>query len=351
MRTIISKKFFLAVMLAGMAAVALSIPAAAVAQDTPDDPDQTRTRLRSRLMECIEGDEALQGQERIRMRENLDQGLECGMNGADLETLFGGGELTKLQTRTRLRIQERIIQSAAEDLPVEPVMDKLREGAMKGAGDQALERACERMENHVRTASRVMAGAAADGVEPPADPEQARKIVRETARNMWRGLGEGGLDQLCEQARKRARDQSCTQEDLAAACETATQLQERGVNSERAVNMAGEALRNGYSVQQMSQIRASVATQAMSGRDVDELAGEMERCINEGMGAGEMIQHMVQSGWMGPEGAMGPGGHNPIDDIGGGPGDGDMGGGDGDMGGGDGDGPGDGGSGSGSGNH
>lgn len=337
MKTNISKKFFLAVMLAGMAAVALSIPAAAMAQDTPDDPDQTRAQLRSRLMECIEGDEALQSQERIRMRKNLDQGLECGMSGADLETLFGEGELTKLQTKARLRIQERIIQSATEGLPVEPVMDKLREGAMKGAGDQALERACERMENHVRTANKVMTGIAADGVEAPADPEQARKIVRETARNMWRGLGEGGLDQLCEQACKRARDQSCTQEDLAAACETATQLQERGVNSEQAVKMAGEALRNGYTVQQMSQIRASVATQAMSGRDVDELAGEMERCINEGMGAGEMLQHMIQSGWMGPEDAMGPGGHSPIDDIGGGPGDGGIGdGGSGDGGSGDG---------------
>lgn len=316
MKNLKSRKLQLVFLLAVTAVIALSLPAAA--QDAPDDPDQARLRLRERLTECIEHDGGLTDPQRLRMREHLAQGLAAGLDAADLETLFGEGELTRLQAAARLRIQERVVKAGSDDLPIEPVMNKLREGAMKGAGEQALENACQKMEQHVRTASRLMNRAVADGVEPPADPARTRSMIAATARNMWRGLAEGELEQLCEQARERARERDCSLDELSEAAETATRLREGGVERGQAMKLAGEALRDGYTVEQMTRLRNAFAAQAARGGDVERMAAEMRNCLEAGMGSGEMMQHMEQMGWMGPEHAMG---HGPIDDMGGGPGD------------------------------
>jgi hypothetical protein len=319
-------------------------PLAALAQDTPPDPqpdqdrlrdrlglrdgdhdgapDADRLQVRQRLQDCIDGDARLNGDQRREMRRNLEAGLTLGLAEADLAGVFPTeGRQERLSPQTMLRLQERVLTLAREGLPAEALLAKVQEGRIKQVPEPALENAAARVEEHVRAASRVMARAAADGLEQPADPRQERQLVRGMARQLWSGLDEGDLDQLRQRARDRRQDGSCTLEDLEAAAETAAQLHEGGLSRERAVRMAGEALAQGYQSRQMHEIRALILAGQHQGRGVGELADAIESCLEEGMAFQYMWQHMEQAGWLEPGGMHGPGGYQHGDEVGGGPGD------------------------------
>ncbi len=303
--------------------------ATAFAQD--DDPAQTRTReqvrdmdsdpqgdmLRQQIRDRIQNEDGLQTQEREQLRKHLGDCGDLGLSDEDVAALFDESQPLKKQIRT----QERVLAMAHDGLPVDPLMQKLREGRRKGANEEVLNQVCDKMEAHVRTANRVMERAREDGVVP-GDADVERRRTGEMAMHMWHGLEEGDIDQLRERARRRLRDGSCTTEDLVAASETAAKLKEMGVERKRAVNLSGDALQNGYTSREMRQLGWMVMTAHMHGGQNDDVCDELERGIRNQQQLGEMMQNMWQHGWMGPADQHdGRGGHNPMDNgTGGGPG-------------------------------
>jgi hypothetical protein len=315
----------------------------AQAGDLDRDRDQDRTKqytkdqIRERLHKNVDATGDLSVQEREQMHRNVDACVDLGITEAALETLFPGEQKrSRVSARTMLRLQERVKTAAQEGLPVDPVVAKIQEGQIKGVPDPLLERACERMENHVRASSRVMNRAADEGFEPPGEPVRKREAQKEMAQQMWRGMNEEGYEQLRTRARERARDGECDVEDLVAAGELATRLMEAGVERKRAMNVSGDALQHGYRTAEMRQLQVMVAARHHRGESMDDFTGGMEHCVGAGMGVGEMYNYMMRHGWMGPGDMYGPGGYKPTDPkgFGGDHDDKGMGGGHGDHGGG-----------------
>lgn len=273
--------------------------------------------LRERIRERIENDDGLQKQEREQLRQHLGECDQLGLDDEIVATLFDETE----PLRKQIRAQERVLAMAREGLPIEPVTQKLQEGRRKGVNEQKRERACDQMEAHVRTANRFMKRACEDGVTP-GNPEAERERTREMARCMWRGLQEDEMEGLRERSQRRLRDGSCTTDDLAAAAETGVKLREMGVERKRAMNVAGEALQNGYTAREMRQLGWMVMTAHMHGGPHDEVLDTLERGIRNQHQLSQMAQQMWQHGWMGPADEHGGrGGHSPMDDAtGGGPG-------------------------------
>jgi len=320
-----------------MLLLAIWITGAALAQDSETDPvrdqvrDQTRNRtqdgegeqwrsqIQQRIRNGIDTDPGLTAEQRQTMHENLDACLRLGMAEEDLVALFPTeNEPRRYEAQAQLRFQHRVRATAEDGIPAEPLLAKLQEGTTKGASAQALERACARMEEHLRAAHRVMVRAQEGGLEPHGDPAQERRMTREMAQNMWRGLNEEGLDHLREQACQRSRNGQCDLNDLTAASETATRLIEEGLDSERAVQVVGEAIQNGYRAQEMNQFRLMVQARHQQRGPIEGFIEDLEQCLGEGMGAGEMYRYMWQHGWMGPGDMQGPGGQHHIGDVGGG---------------------------------
>ncbi len=307
----------------------------ALAQDQAPDPTQNQVRERTReqagegeqlrwqwqqkLRNGIDGDPALTADERQTMHTNLEACLRLGMPAEDLGLLFPSvEEPRRYSAQTQLRFQQRLLAAAEAGVPVEPLLAKIQEGHTKGVSEQALEQACSRMEEQLRAAQRIMTQARRDGVAPAADARQERRLTCEMAQHMWRGMPAEEIDRLREQARLRLHDGSCSLEDLTAAAEAATRLHEEGLSTERASRVVGEALRQGYRVQEMQQLRLMVQARHQRRGPIEGFVDDLERCLGDGMGAGEMYQHMWQNGWMGPGDMQGPGGPRHIDDVGGG---------------------------------
>ena len=280
----------------------------AEARSTAQDPQGEA--LRQRIQQRIQNEAGLQDQERERLRSHLGECSRLGLDEATVAALFS----EKVQLRSQIRTQERVLTLAREGMPVELVVQKLQEGLRKDATQEARERVCEQVEAQVRTAHQYMKQAREAGIKP-GDANAERKRVREMASYMWRGLKEGDMDQLRKRAQQRLRDGSCTTEDLTAAAETATRLGEIGVKHERAVRLAGEALQNGYTVREMRQLAWAVMTARTHGGSSDNVIDTLERGIRNQHQFSRMMQEMQQQGWMGP--ADQPGGHSPMDNSGG----------------------------------
>jgi hypothetical protein len=288
--------------------------------DRDRDRDQDRTKqyskdqVRARLHKDIDAAVDLTAEQRAAMHANADACVDLGIDPAGLDALFPGEQKrNRVSAQTMLRLQNRVMTAAREGLPVEPVMAKVQEGRTKGVPDPLLEQACVRMENHVRAANQIMKRAMNDGLDPPGDPAQNRRMNTEMAQQMWRGTKEQDYDQLRERARLRLRDGSCSVEDLVSAGELGTRLMEAGVERERAMKFSGDALQQGYGRREMQQLRIVVAARHQRGEPMDGFMGDMEHCIGAGMGAGEMYNYMMRHGWMGPGDMYGPGGHQPTD--------------------------------------
>ena len=266
--------------------------------------------LRQRIQQRIQDEAGLQEQERERLRSNLAECSRLGLDDATVATLFS----EKIQLRAQITVQERVLALAREGLPVEPAVQKLQEGLRKGVTQEARERACERVGEHVRAAHRYMKRAYDAGVKP-GNADAERRRVSEMASCMWRGLNENDMEQLRKRAQERLRDGSCTTEDLTAGAETATRLAEIGIQHERAVRLAGDALQHGYKAREMRQLVWAVMTARTHGGSSDKVVDTLERGIRNQYQLSRMMQEMQQQGWMGP--AEQQGGHSPVDNAGG----------------------------------
>lgn len=288
---------------------AVWVPSAA--QENFTDPEQLRDRIRDRIRTADGMDDAL----RLRMENHLERCLRLGLTDDQVEGLFPmAGPGNGMNAAQMLRMQERVLAGAESGLAVDLLAGKLREGRMKGASPEAIEGAVARMEEHLRFAHHLMRRSVEEGVTPSGNEETERHLQRGMALNMWRGLQEGDLDHLREQARLRARDGSCSTTELAAAAETTTSLIEHGLDRQRSREMLGLGLRQGYTAEEMRRI----ATMAQAGPPEEVLAW-LEEHVRQGMGLEEMMQQMMRRGWMGPGDMQGHGAHSPVDDVIGGP--------------------------------
>ena len=314
----------LMIWVAGLALVLGLVPV--TAQDDGGSPDpgeqpQDRQRLREQIRERIHQDPALDPQQRERMEQNLERCLRLGLEDDQVEALFPmeGGE-GQTQARHMLQWQKRVMTAAEEGLAEDLLTDKLHEGRMKGVDAAEIDRAMDRLQQNLRLAHREMTRAVEDGATPSPDATTERQLQRGMAMDLWRGLNEGDLEHLREQARERARDGSCSTVDLAAAAETATDLVESGIEHQRSREMAGAALGQGLSAREIREMGHVVRVAARHGGPPEDMVNWLENRLRYGQSMEGLVREMMHHGWLGPRDMSGPGGNSPVDNVIGGPG-------------------------------
>lgn len=294
--------------------ITLSLGTSSVwAQNEQGTQDQTQER--QRLMERVENDPSLDTGQRERMRKNLRECEELGIAPDQLNALFPD-QSAGYSAETRLKIQSQVMTLAREGRPVDLICDKMDEGRLKGASEPAMTRVAEQMGENLRYAHRYLQDAQSEGIQGLADPTQEQALERGVALNRWRGLEDGDFEQLRARARDRARDGECDLTDLCAATETVTELQEMGIDAQRATQLCGEALQQGYRAREMRQLGWMVAEAQLNGEDGSEMCEQLQQRVRERQQLGEMVREMQGEGWMGEHaGEGGHGGHSPVDGV------------------------------------
>jgi len=297
-----------------------------VAQDDGTNPDpgeqrQDRQQLREQIRDRIHQDPALDPQQRQRMEQNLERCLRLGLDDAQVEALFPmDGREGQNQARHMLQWQERVMTATEEGLAEDLLTDKLREGRMKGVDPAAIDGAMDRLQQHLRLAHREMTRAVEGGVSPSPDTATERQLQRGMAMDLWRGLHEEDLEHLRERAHERARDESCSMVDLAAAAETTTEFVESGVERRRSREMAGAAIAQGIPAREIREMGHVVRVAAQRNGPPEDMVNWLENRLRHGQSMDGLVREMMHHGWLGPRDMSGPGGNSPVDNVIGGPG-------------------------------
>ncbi len=277
------------------------------------------------------------------MQTNLEKCVALGMGTDQVNLLFDvQGNWDNERAREMLARQQQILTMSEQGLPTSPMLDKMSEGHMKNIPMPQMDRVLDQVQANIQTAHTHMMQALAGGVSGSQSPAGLQQANSDLARCLWDGLQESDLSTLGEHARMRAQNSNCDMSDYVAASQAATRFMGSGMDHDQAVNMAGDAIMQGYSPEQMGTMGSMMMASDDNSEHHQEMMAQMQTWVHDGMSWDEMTEHMIEGGWMGPADMMGPGGCNPMDNMGmSGPGHdgGMMGGGDHDhdgMGGGDG---------------
>lgn len=313
-RIAINPRFYLYVL---SAVLLFAVIGPVAAQDEPAPGDHDRKEMHRQISDQINQAPALNQQVRERMMNNLEASFQHGLSIEEIRALFPEEGIRGTDhAEQMLAMQDHVIGLADMDLPVGLMMEKLMEGRMKHVPAGRMEPVLEQTANNIQLSRRMMIGAMEGGVRAPGTDAEMQEGNSALAHCLWDGLTEQDLERLREQAMDRARDRGCSMDEFVASAETANRFAHGGMNHDRAVAMAGEALQNGYSADDLRTMGYMMMSGSEMGEHHAEMMNRMQSWIGEGMSMDEMTRHMMEGGWMGPADMMGPGGHNGMDDMG-----------------------------------
>ncbi len=294
----------------------------ALAQDDSSPGDQDHGVVHQQIREHINRDPGLNEQMREQVMSNLEACFRHGLSIEEIQALFPvEGIQGTDHAEQMLAMQDQVLGLADSGLPVGPMTAKIMEGRMKHVPAERMGPVLEQTGNNIRLSRRVMMEAIAGGVRGPGAGSDMHEANSQLAHCLWDGLTEQDLEQLREAAMNRARDRGCSMDEFIASAQAANRFAHGGMSREQAVNMAGEAMHNGYSADDMRAMGYMLMSGSEMGEHHTEMMNNMQHWIGEGMSMDEMTRHRMEGGWMGPADMMGPGGHNGMDDMGwGGPG-------------------------------
>jgi len=261
-----------------------------------------------RLQERLEAAGQLTEPQRTQMRINLEACRTLGLSAEEVGLLFPGDPDGDLPPATALRLQSVVLRAARGEMPVDPLLAKIREGRMKHAPDAVLVQASEQVTDDMFAAAGLLGAAADDGLTPPADAEQRHAQVRTLTRAMWRGLTPEDGARLQERAKERLGTGPCATADLAAAAEVTVRIREQGGDPEEALLLAGAALARGYTAPDLVELGRMVTAGRLGGGDIGTLLTDLTDRVDQGFAAGALNRYLLQSGWMGPSDTPGAGG-------------------------------------------
>jgi hypothetical protein len=275
--------------------------------------DQLRDRIRT--------NESMDAQLRGAMLDNLEECLNQGMTPDDIEVMFPRhGADSEMDAGTMLRMQQRVREMISGGHSPGLMLDKMREGHVKGVAMPMLERAVTRTETNMRRANEFLGGMDSAAPDMDAGPQHRQMLERHLALNMWSGLEDGDLDHLRD--RSRMRDHSMSRSDLVSATDVLTVARQRGMDRGDALDLVGDAIEAGYTHREMRMLGSMMTAAGM-----DDHGDKVREHLRDGMDHhrefAEMADEMMSWGWMGPADMDQAGGwHSMMDDwLGGGPGD------------------------------
>ncbi len=216
------------------------------------------------------------------------------------------GQLERLNTRMQeqnytnaniLRIHEQIRAAVAAGLPGGPVIEKANEGLAKRVGPQATERALQQVRKRYEYAYGWTRSLAV-----------REDTLAETGDTVAEAMAAGLQQRDLERIRERLHTKMHAMEDSGLCLETARTLRtmtRARVSSQTAADAVDEALKNGYTAQEMRQLREAFQRQSRSGNATSIAKGYTESI--RGGGSAASLGHGGGQGGSGSAGSEGSG--------------------------------------------
>ncbi|MBN2060479.1 MAG: hypothetical protein JW882_08690 [Deltaproteobacteria bacterium] len=237
-----------------------------------------------------EVDDGLPSDTPAQIKESARQVIRLGVEN------HGVIKMTKTMLENRyteqqmLAAHEVLMKAKRQDLPAEPIMNKLHEGVAKGVQGGLVVQAMET----VRTRYEAANGFAGKITR---NKEQARTMTQEMAESMSAGMGNGDMESVTTMLRQRTRDMKTeeAQKFNRATLSAVKSMARSGADSSSVMEVIGNAFQNGYTARDMERLGTAFMKQAKGSSSASRLARSYANGIRNGATA-DNIENYGQGG-------------------------------------------------------
>ena len=181
----------------------------------------------------------------------------------------------KFDDKQMLEAQKKVMEAHQKGLPVEPLMDNIKEGEVKHMAPDDVVHEMEVEVEHLE-----IAHAEVEGLE--LEPGRGKKLTATIAEGMAAGLEPEDVHQMQSRVRERTRtrDRNGAADLADATFEAARDLARQGVSSKKAAHVVEAALEKEYEPEDMHQMRTRHQERTRTrNRGADDAADDLSREI------------------------------------------------------------------------
>ncbi|MBT4287126.1 MAG: hypothetical protein HOD92_07280 [Deltaproteobacteria bacterium] len=207
------------------------------------------------------------------IREQVREMINAGVDQSTALEVTKAMIQNRFQERHILQSQQMVKLAASSGIPIEPVVQKIKEGIAKGINDARLVKALKSVNNRYSFAYRQ-----ARSVEN--EESKIQKLAERTADCLSAGMEEPQMLQIMKRLRQRIQLKENPDEELAIQTMTTTRLMARSrINSETITDAINQALKEKHSSSKMMQMRL-----ALKGVSNKQGAEQVLAKMNQGQG-------------------------------------------------------------------
>ena len=198
--------------------------------------------------------------------------VRAGVAEGDVASLIQRGLARGVQPAELARLLDVLAQAKRQDLPIEPVLDKMKEGIAKRIPPARIAAVASRLSGELATSRDLVRRAEREGirVEATGERERATEVVADA---LGRGVSVKEMEDLSRQvARSR---QAATMSRLEAGAQATSDLVSMGLSPREALETVGAALSKGLSRRDIERLRERLAQEMKRGESAAEGASRL----------------------------------------------------------------------------
>jgi len=219
----------------------------------------------------------------MQIKEKVRQVISLGVENHGLVKMTQTMLQNMFSEQQILEAYEILIEAKMSNLSEDPIIDKLYEGVGKHVQSENIIMAMARVQERYKTANNI-------AQHMTSDRGQLGILTRHIAECMTAGITSKDMARLNEMLNTRSRDQSNREitELAEQALKTVKTMARMGVESEHAVEVIHQALRNGYDPNKMLRIEKAFIIQARTRSNPSKLAELFSQQIQAGVSVDDL---------------------------------------------------------------
>jgi hypothetical protein len=205
------------------------------------------------------------------VRQKAIEAMRAGVAERDVVDLVQRGVGRSVHAPDLVRLLDVVTQAKRQELPTEPVMDKMREGLAKQVPPDRIVTVAARVSGTLATSRDLVRRAERDGVrvEAPTEREQAIEAIADA---LGRGVPPTAIEELSRRVGGASR---ATMARLDVGAQVTADLVAMRVSPQEAVETVGAALAQGFGVRDIVRLRERLAQELKRGRAPDDGAARL----------------------------------------------------------------------------
>ncbi len=191
------------------------------------------------------------------LRQKALGAVRGGVPEVDVADLIQRGGGRRIPAADLGRLFDLVTEAKRQDLPVGPVLDKIKEGLAKRVPPERILSVASRLSGALAASRDLIRRAEREGVRVEAPAERARAIEA-VADALGRGVRPNELEELSRQMTRSSRERA-TMSRLGAGAEVTADLAAMGLSPHDAAETVGAALAQGLGGREVERLRERLA--------------------------------------------------------------------------------------------